>query len=483
MRVNDLLPDGVISRTNPEIMRLTLKAQDARPGDMFFALPSNAGRDIRPFIRTAIENGASCVVVPSNIELDEALEVLLIHEDPRALLSYAAGKFYQNKPENIVAVTGTNGKSSVVNFINQLWATKRILGASIGTLGIHINTENEYRNTGLTTPSIVTVHETLQALKSKGINHVALEASSHGLYQKRVDNLNICAAAFTNLSQDHLDYHKTFDAYFKAKALLFESALNQNGVAVINIDDQYGEQMLQVCNARGIDKIITIGKNTADIHILGITPHQHTQELVVRWFGKVYEIMFPLAGEFQVYNALTAAAIAAQTGLSDEEAIGGLESLRQIPGRLEFIAKSSSGGRIYIDYAHTPDALANALASLRPICKGKLHLVFGCGGDRDATKRPLMAKTANALADVITITDDNPRFESPDAIRAQLQAVSPQAINIGDRYKAIQSAIKNLGEEDILLVAGKGHETTQTYKDIAYEFDDRITVLELTGGA
>ncbi len=483
MRLHDLLPADLRSSHNPNINRITMRAQDVQSGDLFCALPSASGKDIRPFIRMAIDNGASAIIVSSDLDVDHSLDVFVSSPNPASLVSYVAAQFYTKKPETIIAVTGTNGKSSVVNFVNQLWQHKGILGASIGTLGIHVNAEETYRDTGHTTPDILSVHQTLQTLNTSGVTHVALEASSHGLHQHRLHNLNICAAAFTNLSQDHLDYHKTFDAYFQAKAILFEEVLANDGVAVINLDDKYGKEMHDVCIKRGLKKIITIGENiNADFGLVQITPHAEHQELTITYAGKSYQLNLPLVGRFQVYNALTACAIAMNSGLSLDEALSGVEELRQIPGRLEFVARTKTNARIYVDYAHTPDALLNVLTSLRENCTGKIHLVYGCGGDRDTTKRQPMAETANKLADFITITDDNPRHESPEAIRNELHAVSPDATNIGDRYQAIKSAIQNLKTNDILLVAGKGHETYQTYGDISNDFDDRAVVLELAEG-
>ncbi|USO01181.1 MAG: UDP-N-acetylmuramoyl-L-alanyl-D-glutamate--2,6-diaminopimelate ligase [Alphaproteobacteria bacterium] len=493
MFLRDLLPSYLLDQLsnhpvitqNPFLTRLSVQAQNVRPGDMYFALPSESGKDTLPYIRQAIRNKACVVIVPPRVIPVDTSPTIIVVDDARAILSYAAAKFYAAKPDHIVAVTGTNGKSSVVNFVNQLWGHTGILGASVGTLGVHINTEKTYRDVGNTTPDIIFTHELLQELKNIGAEHVALEASSHGLSQKRLDNINVRAAAFTNLSQDHLDYHKTFDAYFAAKSLLFTKVLTHQGTAVINMNDPYGQRLVDLCIQQKIAAIITIGNTdhpfVCDFTVLDITPKQDRQDITVQCFGVTYHLTLPLIGEFQIYNALTACALAYSAGMALEDTLSGLEQLQQIPGRLEYTGQTPTGGRVYVDYAHTPDALSHAIAALKKGCGGKLHLVFGCGGNRDSSKRSLMGHIAESMADVVIITDDNPRFESPEAIRTEIQAAAPHAQTIGDRYLAIKTAIQNLQKDDILLITGKGHETYQIYNELTFDFDDRSVVREILG--
>lgn len=477
--LSKLLPKDFKIPDNIQVNGVCIRAQDVQAGDLCLILPSYQGRDLTEFVRMAESRGARAIVIPQSSQYSSATSFILQAESPHFLVSHVASIIYPQQPKHIVAVTGTNGKSSTVNFVNQIWAHQNLLGASLGTLGLHINSSEDFLNPNLTTPHALEVHRILNELASQKIDYLAMEASSHGLDQHRIDHVKIEAAAFTNLTQDHLDYHKTFHAYFESKCVLFNRILPQSGTAVLNADIEQFAHLEEICRERNIEHIWDFGRQAKAIQILNIEASEAHQECLLRVFDKTYTVKIPLVGEFQVYNALAAMGLVIGAGLDHEKALSSLEYLQPIPGRLEYCGLTHAGARVYVDYAHTPDALMIVLNMLRAHCRKKLHVVFGCGGNRDKSKRALMGRIASKGADVVYITDDNPRDESPAEIRQQIMSGCPSASEIGDRYEAIETAIKKASEEDIIIIAGKGHENYQIYGDLRYDFDDRLVVKEI----
>ena len=388
---------------------------------------------------------------------------------------------YAPQPATIAAVTGTNGKTSVAAFTRQIWAHHGLGAASLGTLGI---VGPDFAEPGsLTTPDPVALHRALQRLAARGIDHVALEASSHGLDQFRLDGLTLSAAAFTNLTRDHLDYHGDMAAYFAAKRRLFAELLPRGGAAVINLDSSEGRELAALCRGRG-QRVIGFGADAlADLRLISARPEGAGQTLLLEAFGTRRALLLPLMGEFQAMNALAALGLAVATGVPAGEALDALAALQGAPGRMEHAATHPNGAPIIVDYAHTPDALETALTALRPHCRGRLVVVFGCGGDRDAGKRPMMGAIAERLADRVIVTDDNPRSEDAASIRRAILAAAPKAREIGDRGSAIRAAVAMLEPGDVLLLAGKGHERGQIVGDTVLPFDDaemaRAAVAEI----
>lgn len=457
-----------------QIKGITNDSRKVKPGYLFAALPGSQV-DGRDYIEAAIAKGASAILTTSlhghsqnesvqsnQNEMDhthsqgEACNdgVSYIYADnPRLKYAQIAAQFYGAQPSTCIAVTGTNGKTSVVSFAEQLWALSNIKGESLGTL-----------KGNLTTPDAGALHEKLKNIAGNGITHLALEASSHGLDQYRLHGANLKAAGFTNLTRDHLDYHGDMNSYFAAKAKLFSEVLPEGGTAVLNADIEEFEELKNICHQRG-QKVIAYGHKGSDLNILSRTATPHGQDVVLEMNGQGHEIHFPLVGEFQLMNALCAFA------LSGAEDLKLLERLKPAKGRLENITGHPNAG-IYVDYAHTPDALETVLKALRPHTKNKLVCVFGCGGDRDTGKRPQMGAVASTLADTVIVTDDNPRSESPGAIRKDILAAAPNALEIAGRREAITQAIQNLKAGDVLVIAGKGHETGQIFADHTEDFDD-----------
>ena len=460
---------------NVDITGITTDSRQVKPGYLFVGLPSLTGKDINPFIKEALENGAVAVVCTPdlrNVPDYDAVPINFISSDnPRKDLACIAAKFYTEKPENLVAVTGTNGKSSVVEFVRQFWEAEALKGATVGTIGVFGEQGEHLLDESLTSPDTVYLHEILKVLYRKGYTHTALEASSHGLDQYRVHNLPLKAAGFTSLSQDHLDYHHDLERYFEAKAKLFREVLPEGGTAVLNADAEQFGTLKSICEHRNI-KVMSYGNNGEDLKIISNTPEHHGQSVRLEIQGEPHEFLFPLIGDFQLMNALCAAGLAMSTGITSNTAVNTLKTLKGVVGRLQFVGTTKVGAKVYVDYAHTPDALTHVLKTIRPHTKGKLKVIFGCGGNRDTLKRPLMGKVASDLADSIIVTDDNPRFENPAAIRREVMQTCPQAEDIEDREKAIKIGIKSLAAGDILVVAGKGHETGQIIGDTAHPFDD-----------
>ncbi len=452
----------ISAELNIDISTLQGVTQDSREvaeGYLFAALQGDTV-DGRDYIDDAIKNGATVILSDKTVKIDGAVKAVLV-DNPRQTFSHVVSEYYQNQPPLIVAVTGTNGKSSVVHFINQLWRAAGKKSGFIGTL-----------SGNLTTPDPVIIHANLRQMQAEGITHVAMEASSHGLEQYRMDGVKISVAAFTNFSQDHLDYHKEMESYFSSKTRLFSELLTQNGVAVLNADsaEEY-KRLKNLCVERGI-RVISYGAEGEDIKLISVATQGITQEIKAEILGRMYRFVLPLVGHFQVANVLCAlGCIFAEDDSDIDFWMGFLSGLDSVPGRLQLV--TGGGLRAYVDYAHTPDALENVLDALRPDTKGRLLCVFGCGGDRDSSKRSQMGKVVSRIADVAIVTDDNPRSENPEDIRRQvLSGMNDTALEIADRRAAILAAVEMMDEDDVLLVAGKGHEQGQIFNGGIEPFDD-----------
>jgi UDP-N-acetylmuramoyl-L-alanyl-D-glutamate--2,6-diaminopimelate ligase len=460
-----------------EIAGLSADSRKIKPGFLFVAIAGTKS-DGAQFARAAAEAGAAAVAAEHKPEGLPQTVAFVAVKNARRALAMAAAKFYSRQPATIAAVTGTSGKTSVAAFTRQIWATLGIPAASIGTVGVVSPKGEKYGS--LTTPDPVDLHRTLDQLAGDGITHLALEASSHGLDQHRLDGVRIAAGAFTNLSRDHLDYHPTMEAYLAAKLRLFSDLVVSGGAAVIDVDDCYGAQVVDAAKARGL-KVLTVGVGGDDITLAGGEIDGFAQLITFEHGGKSYKVKLPLVGAFQVQNAAVAAGLAIATGSAPARVFATLEKLTGAKGRLELVG-SVNGAPIFIDYAHKPDALAKALAALRPYATGKLTVVFGAGGDRDAGKRPIMGRIAAENADRVIITDDNPRSEQASAIRAAILAAAPGATEIGDRAQAIRTGIALLKKGDVLLIAGKGHETGQIVGDRVLPFSDHEAVAAALQG-
>ncbi len=483
MKLSDLVQRDLAS--DPEIAGVTADSRKVRPGFLFAALPG-AKVDGREFAPRAVQAGAAAVLAGREIE---GLPVPLVTAtDPRRAYALAAGAFWGKQPATCVAVTGTNGKTSVAAFCRQVFASAGYKAASMGTLGVRISVagmaDEQITPPGLTTPDAADVAELLARVAGEGVTHLALEASSHGIDQRRLDAVKLTAAGFLNLTQDHLDYHGTMGAYRAAKLRLFETLLARGRTAVLNGESDSYPAFAAAAVCAG-QSVMSVGQHSQGIRLAERTLLPDGQRLKVVIRGNSYELRLPLAGAFQASNALVAAGLCIAAGLSVEQALAGLETLEGAPGRLQRVGAGSRGGEAYVDYAHTPDGLETVLQAMRPHARGKLIVVFGAGGDRDRTKRPIMGRIAADLADVAIVTDDNPRGEVPAAIRAEVMAGVAGLKEIGDRREAIRAAVQLMGEGDILVVAGKGHEQGQTVGDVVHPFDDvteTMSALELVHG-
>ncbi|MFK7838950.1 MAG: UDP-N-acetylmuramoyl-L-alanyl-D-glutamate--2,6-diaminopimelate ligase [Bdellovibrionales bacterium] len=435
---------------------ITQDSRTVKPGFLFAALKGELV-DGREYIPDAIKAGATHILCDESTRVPDGIKHVS-SSNPRKTFAQIVAQFYPSQPERIVSVTGTNGKTSVVNFVEQIWKYLGFKAASIGTL-----------QGGMTTADPVTLHQKLTKLKSENITHLAMEASSHGLDQYRLDGVNIAAAGFTNISRDHLDYHKTMAAYLKAKERLFTDILPNNGRAILNADSPEVAEIGTRIDA----KIWTYGRAGEHIHIKNLVPTPMGQDCTVEISGETYDFHVNLVGEFQLYNALCALGLVLSEGDIDiQNAIKAIETLKGVRGRLQLVDAHPEKAAIYVDYAHTPDALENVLKALRPHTENRLICLFGCGGDRDTGKRPEMGKIASQYADLVIVTDDNPRSENPSTIRSAILAAAPNATEIGDRQDAIQKTIKTLTKGDILIIAGKGHEQGQIFADRTDPFDD-----------
>lgn len=458
------------------VFGLNSDSRRIEPGDIFFALPGNNVHG-NLFVPDAVKRGALAIVTDTAPVGDPGVPVIIV-KDVRASYARAASRIFEPQPEITVAVTGTNGKTSVASFVRQIWHYAGIPGASVGTLGV--DTATRHIDGSLTTPDSRTLHQSMRALKAQSINHVALEASSHGLDQRRLDGIHFEAVAFTNLSRDHLDYHGDMDAYRNAKLRLFTDLLVDGGAAVVNVDDpEYEPFMFAALGASAT--LLTVGREGAYIEVLSIKPEGYGQRVEVRHVGEKLSFHLPLTGEFQVSNAIVAAALAMSSGVDKAQAFPALSELVGAKGRLELVAEHN-GAAVFIDYSHTPDALRTALEALRPYAKNTLSVVFGCGGDRDKGKRPQMGAIASELADSVIVTDDNPRTEDAKAIRGEILAAAKGAREIGDRKAAIIEAVRSLKAGDVLLIAGKGHEDYQIVGTTKTHFSDHEVVAEAVKG-
>lgn len=454
---------------DPEIAGLTADSRAVKPGYLFAAMPG-AKADGASFVPDAIAKGAVAVLGGDALRARPEPILKVIDSNPRQRLAQLAARFYERQPLTIVAVTGTNGKSSIAAFVREIWTALGYPAASFGTVGVV--GPSGTRPLQHTTPDPVEIHRLLAELAAEGVDHVAFEASSHGLAQYRADGVMLQAAAFTNLTRDHLDYHDTFEAYEHAKLRLFADVLPTGGVAVINADSPSGETFARVARARG-QKLILVGERAdATLRIASRVPRGDGQKLSVAWEGRTYDVALPLAGSFQASNAVIAAGLVLGLGADARAVFTALAHLKGAPGRLEKVGVTASDVAVYVDYAHTPDALETVLQALRPHTEGRLWVVFGCGGDRDAGKRPLMGAAAVAYADRVIVTDDNPRTENAAAIRAAVLKGAPGAHEIGDRALAIETAIQSAEEGDIVVIAGKGHETGQIIGREVKPFND-----------
>ena len=459
-------------RTEVPVGGVTADSRIVKRGDVFVAIAGGKADGMR-FIDPAIAAGAVAIVAeraPAT-PLPAGIAFVRVANARRALASIAA-KFYPRQPPVIAAGTGTSGKTSVVAFTRQIWAANGHRAASIGTIGIVSPRGESYG--ALTTPDPIALHRSLEGLTDCGVTHLAIEASSHGLDQHRLDGLRIAAAGFTNITRDHLDYHPSFESYLAAKLRLFGELLAPGAAAIINVDHEHAKAFVAAAKTRGLI-IMTVGRQGTGIRLLDSARDGLGQKLRLEYEAKLYRLRLPLVGEFQAENAVLAAGLAIATGDGADAVFAALEHLDGAKGRLERVGESR-GAQIFVDYAHKPDALAKALDALRPYATGHLVVILGAGGDRDRGKRPLMGSVAAAKADRVIVTDDNPRSEDPAAIRAAILAAAPGAIEIGDRFEAIRRGIAELHTGDILLIAGKGHETGQIIGDRITPFSDHEAV-------
>ncbi|MGI9383238.1 MAG: UDP-N-acetylmuramoyl-L-alanyl-D-glutamate--2,6-diaminopimelate ligase [Methyloligellaceae bacterium] len=458
-----------------EITGLSADSREIAPGYLFAALPGTLTDGAR-FIPSAVANGAAALLLPEGCSAERPQDIPIIEDpNPRRRLALMAARFFGAQPEVAVAVTGTNGKTSVATFVRQIWQGLGHRAASLGTLGVASGTACQ--PLPHTTPEPVALHRLLAELARDGVTHVALEASSHGLQQHRVDGVGLNAAAFTNISRDHLDYHDDFDAYLAQKLRLFRELLPDGAPVVIDADAEGGAAVHEIARERCL-RLLSVGRLGETLALVDVRRQGFSQQLTVRHGDDRHEIRLPLVGGFQSSNALVAAALCMGCRASADEVLPLLERLEGATGRLELAGVTGQNAHVFIDYSHTPDALANALAALRPYAENRLIVVFGCGGDRDPGKRPEMGAAARDGADLVYVTDDNPRSEDPAAIRAAAMAAVPGGIDVADRREAIGAAIDALGPGDVLLVAGKGHETGQTIGDRVVPFSDHEVVRE-----
>lgn len=474
---------------DPVITGMAVDSRDVRDGHLFAALPGSRLHG-GEFISYALRMGAAAIltdargaeIAASALETSDA--ALVVVEDPRQALAYAAALWFGSQPPVMAAVTGTNGKTSISTFLRQLWIAMGRDAVNLGTTGVEGAWTAPLAHT---TPEPITLHRALAGAAEAGVTHAAMEASSHGLEQKRLDGVMLRAAGFSNFTQDHLDYHKTFEAYFAAKMGLFRRVLPDDGTAVINLDDPRGPEVRAIAAARG-QKVLTVGRNGADLCLLAQRTDATGQDLRFSWKDEPFQTRLNLIGGFQADNALLACGLAIACGDEPERVFEALPSLVSVRGRMELAATRSNGSAVFVDYAHTPDAIGTALRALRPHVMGRLIAIVGAGGDRDTTKREPMGRVAVENADIVIVTDDNPRSEDPASIRADVMKGTSgyQAIEVGDRAEAILRGVDMLGAGDALLIAGKGHETGQIVGDAILPFDDveqaSVAVAALDGG-
>jgi UDP-N-acetylmuramoyl-L-alanyl-D-glutamate--2,6-diaminopimelate ligase len=475
MKLSELLTDQASLDTRTaalEIGGVTADSRAVKRGDLFVAVPGTKA-DGMGFAVQAAQAGAAAIVGERAAQAPLPNGAAFVQvANSRKALSIAAAHFYRKQPKVIAAVTGTSGKTSVAAFTRQIWAALGYEAASLGTIGVVTPKKEIYGS--LTTPDPVGLHKTLAELADEGVTHLAMEASSHGLDQHRLDGVRVAAAGFTNLSRDHLDYHPSVEAYLEAKLRLFEALVVEGGGAVIDVDHEHSDTVVAAAKKRGL-KLITVGRKGEGIRLVETAIDGFAQRLTLVHAGKTYSLKLPLVGGFQVENALVSAGLVIATGGEPGAVFATLSELKGAKGRLDLVGERN-GAPIFVDYAHKPDALEKALAALRPYVKRKLVVVFGAGGNRDAGKRPIMGAIAAQNADRVIITDDNPRNEKPETIRAAILAAAPGATEIGDRREAIRKSIAALEPGDVLLIAGKGHESGQIIGDQVLEFSDHHEV-------
>jgi len=469
MKLDALLPPGTeIRGPNVDVIGITADSREVRPGTLFAALPGTKVDGAR-FAAEAIARGAAAILTGLDGTVAAPPEVAHARSDnPRKTLALAAARFYPKQPAVNVAVTGTNGKTSVAEFTRQIFQRLGYPAASLGTIGVVKPDGSVYGS--LTTPDPVTLHSLLAELADEGVTHLAFEASSHGLDQHRLDGVRLSAGAFTNLGRDHLDYHPTVEAYLQAKLRLFTEMLQPGQPAVVNADGPRAADAVAAANARGL-RVLTTGRGGSTLRLEEITRDGFAQRLTIAAADRRFDIQLRLIGEYQAENALLAAGLAIAVGAEPERAIAAIGDLNGVNGRLDIVGEAR-GGLVVVDYAHKPEALAAALDALRPFATGRLISVFGCGGDRDRGKRPIMGRISATKADVTIVTDDNPRSEDPASIRAAILADAPRALEVGDRAAAIAMAVDMIGAGDVVLVAGKGHETGQIVGQEVHPFSD-----------
>jgi len=475
MRLGELLPPDAVYPAGfaaLDIRGIAVDSRAVRPGFLFVAV-SGTKADGLTFVPQALAAGAVAVAAERAPALPA--EVAFAHvPDARRALAQVAANFFPRQPAVIAAITGTSGKTSVAAFTRQIWSALGSSAASIGTIGVVSPAGAIYGS--LTTPDPIELHRTLDHLAGAGVTHLAIEASSHGLDQHRLDGMRVSLGAFTNITRDHLDYHHTLDAYLRAKLILFERLVRSDGIAVIDVDHEYSDVVLATARARAL-ATFTVGRRGSEITLRDAQIEGFAQILRVAHANKEYRIRLPLVGSFQVENALVATGIAIAAGSDPAQVFDALSRLEGAKGRLELVGERL-GAPIFVDYAHKPDALAKALDALRPYARRRLVVVLGAGGDRDQGKRPIMGAIAADKADQVIITDDNPRSEDPASIRAAIRAAAPRALEIGDRRAAISHAIAHLAPDDVLLIAGKGHETGQIVGDKVLPFSDQEAVRD-----
>jgi UDP-N-acetylmuramoyl-L-alanyl-D-glutamate--2,6-diaminopimelate ligase len=474
MKLNDLAgllsAEGGVSAA--EVTGVTSDSRKVAPGMVFVAVAGSKA-DGASYAADAARRGAAAIIAAKSASVSVDGTPVFLVDDPRLALAKLAAKIFPRQPETMVAVTGTSGKTSVAAFTRQIWEEAGLAAASIGTTGVVAPGRNDYGS--LTTPDPVELHKLLTELADAGVTHASMEASSHGLDQRRLDGVKLAAGGFTNLGRDHMDYHPTVEDYHRAKLRLFDTLLPKGAPAVIFADDRWSKPTIDAAKAAGLD-VLTVGRHGDFLALKRVEHERFRQRAEIVANGELHEVDLPLAGDFQIYNALVAAGLAAATGTPVGKALRALEHLKGAPGRLDLAGTTPGGAPVYVDYAHKPEALENVLASVRPFTTGRVVVVFGCGGDRDKGKRPIMGEIATRLADLVIVTDDNPRSEEPAVIRKEILVAAPGAIEIGDRHQAIREAIAALHAGDTLIVAGKGHEEGQTVGSQTFPFSDHEEV-------
>jgi UDP-N-acetylmuramoyl-L-alanyl-D-glutamate--2,6-diaminopimelate ligase len=475
MKLNDLA--GMLSAEGgvPSAAEVTGVTSDSRKvtSGMVFVAVAGSKVDGASYAADAAGRGAAAIIAAKGVPIGTLSAPVFLVDDPRLALAKLAAKIFPRQPAIMVAVTGTSGKTSVAAFTRQIWEQVGQAAASIGTTGVVAPGRNDYGS--LTTPDPVELHKLLTELADAGVTHASMEASSHGLDQRRLDGVKLAAGGFTNLGRDHMDYHPTVEDYLRAKLRLFDTLLPKGAPAVIFADDQWSKPTIDAAKAAGLN-VLTVGRHGDFLTLKRVEHERFRQRAEIVADGVLHEVDLPLAGDFQIYNALVSAGLAAATGTPVAAALAALEHLKGAPGRLDLAGTTKDGAPVYVDYAHKPDALENVLAAVRPFTTGRVVVVFGCGGDRDRGKRPIMGEIATRLADLVIVTDDNPRSERPEDIRKAILAAAPGAIEIGDRHQAIREAIAALHAGDTLIVAGKGHEEGQTIGNETFPFSDHEEV-------